>query len=62
MVHRIFIILFCTWFNCLSAQEMSREDYIAKYKDLAIDELNLYAIPASITLAQGILESQNVNS
>lgn len=62
MVHRIFIILFCTWFNCLSAQEMSREDYIAKYKDLAIDELNLYAIPASITLAQGILESQNGNS
>ena len=62
MVHRIFIILFCTCFNCLSAQEMSREDYIVKYKDLAIDELNLYAIPASITLAQGILESQNGNS
>ena len=62
MVHRILIILSFTWLNCLYAQEMSREDYITKYKDLAIDELNLYAIPASITLAQGILESQNGNS
>ncbi len=31
--------------------------YIGKYKDIAIMEMMVYRIPASITLAQGILES-----
>lgn len=31
--------------------------YIALYKDIAIEEMEKYGIPASITLAQGILES-----
>lgn len=31
--------------------------YIDKYKDLAISEMLKYNIPASITLAQGLLES-----
>ena len=33
--------------------------YIAKYKNIAIDKMERYKIPASITLAQGILESGN---
>ncbi|MGV6832445.1 MAG: glucosaminidase domain-containing protein [bacterium] len=33
------------------------EDYILLYKNTAITEMQLYKIPASITLAQGILES-----
>ncbi len=33
--------------------------YIEKYNDIAILEMLSYSIPASITLAQGILESQN---
>lgn len=32
-------------------------DYINKYKDIAIDHQKRYKIPASITLAQGLLES-----
>jgi len=32
-------------------------DYIEKYKDIAMREMREYGIPASITLAQGILES-----
>jgi len=32
-------------------------DYIAVYKDMAVAEMKKYGIPASITLAQGILES-----
>jgi len=32
-------------------------DYIAQYKDLAIEEMLHHKIPASITLAQGLLES-----
>lgn len=41
----------------LSAQETARQKYIKKYKDIAIKEMNEFGIPASITLAQGILES-----
>ncbi len=40
----------------------SRQDYIVKYKDWAIDEMNRTGIPASITLGQGILESGDGNS
>ncbi len=36
--------------------------YIKKYNDVAILEMLSYEIPASITLAQGILESQSGNS
>jgi hypothetical protein len=38
-------------------RKMSREEYIELYKDVAINEMREYKIPASITLAQGILES-----
>ena len=44
------------------AQEATSEDYIWKYHKIAIDEMHAYGIPASITLAQGILESGNGNS
>jgi len=46
----------------VSAQELSSEDYIQKFHKIAIDEMHSYGIPASITLAQGILESGNGNS
>ncbi len=42
--------------------KISRDDYILKYRDVAIKEMKLYGIPASITLAQGILESGHGNS
>lgn len=35
----------------------STDEYIAVYKDIAVSEMKQYGIPASITLAQGILES-----
>jgi LysM repeat protein len=37
-------------------------EYIDLYKDMAIAEMKKHRIPASITLAQGILESENGNS
>ena len=46
----------------VAAQEAASEDYIRKYHKIAIDEMHAYGIPASITLAQGILESGNGNS
>ncbi len=33
------------------------EEYIEKYAEMAIDQMNQYGVPASITLAQGLLES-----
>jgi flagellum-specific peptidoglycan hydrolase FlgJ len=36
--------------------------YIERFKTIAIQEMNLYGIPASITLAQGLFESGSGNS
>lgn len=46
----------------LCAQTYTREDYIEKYAGYAVTEMKKYGIPASITLAQGILESGAGNS
>ena len=40
----------------------SRQDYIEMWKDEAISQMVKYKIPASITLAQGLLESGSGNS
>ena len=47
----------------LSAKErQTREEYVEKYKAIAIAHMERYGIPASITMAQGILESDSGNS
>lgn len=46
----------------LFAQRITPEDYIQTYKDVAMEEMREYGIPASITLAQGLLESGAGNS
>jgi len=55
--------------NTIAAQDepaapakMTREEYIASYKNLAIKQMKESGIPASIILAQGCLESGNGNS
>ena len=62
MTKRICLFLFaCLFFiSHLSAQmrwNSVYQEYIDQYKDLAIEEMLRYNIPASITLAQGIFES-----
>ena len=62
MTKRICLFLFaCLFFiSHLSAQmrwNSVYQEYIDQYKDLAIEEMLHYNIPASITLAQGIFES-----
>ena len=62
MTKRIYLFLFaCLFFiSHLSAQmrwNSVYQEYIDQYKDLAIEEMLRYNIPASITLAQGIFES-----
>jgi LysM repeat protein len=46
----------------IKPQSQRGNQYIRKYKDLAIQEMNRTGIPASITLAQGMLESDYGNS
>lgn len=45
--------------NCVAQvrHNVAYDQYIAQYKDLAISQMIHYKIPASITLAQGLLES-----
>jgi hypothetical protein len=60
----ILLLIFSLNSNLSTAQKsrMSREEYIKAYHDFAIQEMNRTGVPASITLAQGILESDCGNS
>ena len=46
----------------VNAQRISAEEYIQQFKDAAISEMKRSGVPASIILAQGILESECGNS
>lgn len=52
--------LFCA--QNIFAQELTAVQYVEKYKELAIREMKRMGVPAAITLAQGILESESGNS
>lgn len=54
--------LICFIIVITSHAQDKTERYIEQYKHLAIIEMNMYSIPASITLSQGILESGNGES
>ena len=58
----VFAILSFVGFTTASAQTISVQEYIDTYKDIAISEMKRVGIPASITIAQGILETENGNS
>lgn len=47
-------LLFCC---LLQAQDPAKEAYIKKYAPIAVQEMKRTGVPASITLAQGLLES-----
>ena len=57
MKHTQIIVLFLAFSGILAAQSGDRYAYIEKYKDIAISEMERAGVPASIKLAQGILES-----
>jgi LysM repeat protein len=56
------LFLAISGFSQPSEKKLTPDDYIARYKEDAIKEMYQYGIPASITLAQGMLESGNGNS
>jgi flagellum-specific peptidoglycan hydrolase FlgJ len=45
-----------------NARTYTSLEYIDRFKDIAVQEMNTYGIPASITLAQGLFESGAGNS
>ena len=49
-------------FVSVTSQNMTRKQYIEQYSKDAITQMHKHKIPASITMAQGILESSNGNS
>ena len=55
-------MLFYCYSNRVKGQQFSRNEYIVKFAPLAVKQMQIHKIPASITLAQGILESNNGNS
>jgi hypothetical protein len=64
-----FLFLVCLLAACLhhgviaqNGGSSAADHYIDTYKDMAIEEMRKYRIPASIKLAQGILESASGNS
>lgn len=59
----LFTIVLCVpVFSQPAERRISRDEYIDKFKDDAIMEMHQSGVPASITLAQGILESGDGNS
>ncbi len=57
----ILSVLFVTM-SAVAQVRQTREEYVEKYKAIAIAHMERYGIPASITMAQGILESDSGNS
>ena len=59
MKRQIFSLLLIACCLIVHAQSRNKqyESYIKKYRELAVEEMKKYHIPASITLAQGLLES-----
>lgn len=62
---KIVLTLLCVWFAIYSVTGQvapARKDYIESYKAAAIEQMEVYGIPASIKMAQALLESDNGNS
>lgn len=56
LIHGI-LLIHILLFSVAFAQAETRKEFIRKYKHIAIKEMERTGIPASIKLAQGILES-----
>ena len=55
-IRALFIVL-CTALPILADQQPLYLEYIRQYKSAALEQQRLHKIPASITMAQGLLES-----
>ena len=55
----ILLVVLCAFAFSAQAQRRNQryEEYIERYSPLAVEQMRVHKIPASITLAQGLLES-----
>lgn len=58
----VFLVVLLLNLPVQGQQRITTEEYIETYKNVAITKMKEFKIPASITLAQGILESGSGNS
>lgn len=60
----VFVLLFVVQSSWSQPAErrISRKEYVSQWADVAVQHMHIYGIPASVTLAQGILESADGNS
>lgn len=61
IVFSVFISVFASE-SFASDKKYTQAEYVSLWKDVAVSQMHSHKIPASITLAQGILESGNGNS
>ena len=61
-MRKLYLFLLFLLPMALFGQRITPEEYIQTYKDIAMREMREHKIPASITLAQGLLESGAGNS
>ena len=62
MIKYLFLTILATSSLHPFAQNFTVDQYIELHKDLAIREMKRMGVPAAITLAQGLLETENGNS
>lgn len=61
----VILVLFCLYaalWQTRAQEKLTRQQYIERYKDVAMEEMDVYGIPASIKMAQALFESDNGNS
>jgi len=58
----VLVLASILFFTSIRSQVLTKEQYIEMYKDIAMSEMKRTGVPAAITLAQAILESENGNS
>lgn len=54
----LIVLCFCFSLEAVSQRNQAYESYISRYSTWAVEQMKQYGIPASITLAQGLLESR----
>jgi len=57
-----FVLSTYIFFGLNATSNLSKKEYVSVYEKIAIQQMNQFKIPASITIAQGILESGSGNS
>ncbi len=58
-IRLILLVVLCAFAFSAQAQRRNQryQEYIERYSPLAVEQMRVHKIPASITLAQGLLES-----